>query len=103
MTHCVFGAAAQIRLLRVQISLQLLLNVRRRKGHPLQRLNMILLIRGQHVGEEGSRLPASTSLRIAGACSVMIQSSPPGLRTSSTRASVIMPRSLTSTTRQTAL
>ena len=42
--------------------------------------------------------PASTRLRIAGARSAVIQSSPAGLRSSSMRAWVIMPRSPTSTT-----
>jgi hypothetical protein len=45
--------------------------------------------------KDSCRLPASARLRIAGARSVVIQSSPAGLRTSSIRASVIMPLSPT--------
>jgi hypothetical protein len=45
---------------------------------------------------------ADPALRIAGAHSVVIQSSPAGLRTSSIRVSVTTPRSPTSTTRSSA-
>src|SRR5262249_10050302 len=47
-------------------------------------------------------VPASTRLRIAGARKAVIQSRPAGLMVSSRRASVIMPRSPTSTTRSSA-
>jgi len=59
----------------------------------------VISARSRSSNSESWKAPASSSARICGALSAVIQSSPAGLSSSPIRALVIMPRSPTSTTR----